>query len=324
MKVIKEVVGIDVAKDELVFRLGTKFENSETLFSQDLIVENNLNGFKILLKKVESLSKSKVKFVMEATGSYQEKLAFYLISKKQDLSIVLASRAKAYGRSLEFKSKTDKIDAKILAMMGLERALIPWEAPSPLMIELKAMTRLRKSFVDTKVEYQNKLHAKEVGYSVNQNIKKHLRKMIEHFNKEITKIEESILKLVKSDSEIYDNIRRVSGIKGVGEMSLIIIIAETDCFKLFSSMKQVASYSGLDVVLSESGKKARKSKISKKGNKYIRTALFMCALSASRYNKQMKQFKDRINERNSIKKVAITAISRKLLTLIYTIWISGE
>ena len=64
-------------------------------------------------------------------------------------------------------------------------------------------------------------------------------------------------------------------------------------------------------------------RITKKGNKYIRTAIFMPALCASRYNKQMKDLKLRLNERNNIKKVATIAIARKLLLLMFSVWKNG-
>jgi hypothetical protein len=80
----------------------------------------------------------------------------------------------------------------------------------------------------------------------------------------------------------------------------------------------------MDIKLDESGQIKRRSKMSKRGNKFIRHAVHMPALCAVQYNQQLKTFYQKLVERKKIKKIALTAVSRKLLCLIYTLWKKEE
>ena len=123
-----------------------------------------------------------------------------------------------------------------------------------------------------------------------------------------------------SDTAFYDKINRLQTIPGVSFITIICILAETNAFALVSNAKQLVSYAGLDIQFNQSGNKLGKTKISKKGNSFIRNALYMPALCSSRYNPAMKEFYLRLVEKKPAKKIAVTAVARKLLILIYTLW----
>ena len=93
---------------------------------------------------------------------------------------------------------------------------------------------------------------------------------------------------------------------------------------LFKNIRQLVSYSGLDIVSKESGNHQGKTRISKKGNARIRAALYMPAMTASRHNKTLKVFYEHINQGRTIKKQGLIAVMRKLLILIYTLWKKEE
>ena len=154
-------------------------------------------------------------------------------------------------------------------------------------------------------------------------------KAYEKLSKEIEKSIEACLsdieKLIKSDSELCGKIEKIGTIKGVGFITIVTIIAETKGFKLTTSRKQLASYAGLDVVERQSGIVSGKTKISKKGNSRIRAALYFPAVAASVHNKELREDYLRIVEKNpKYKKIGVTALQRKLLLLIYTLWKNGE
>ena len=107
-------------------------------------------------------------------------------------------------------------------------------------------------------------------------------------------------------------------------VTIIKVLAETNGFLLFKNIRQLVSYAGLDVVEKESGKYKGKTKISKKGNARLRTALYMPAMSASNHNKTLKTFYERVNESRTIKRQGLIAVMRKLLILIYTLWNKDE
>ena len=123
-----------------------------------------------------------------------------------------------------------------------------------------------------------------------------------------------------SDSSLYDKIAKLNTIPGISFMTIISILAETNAFVLVENAKQLVSYAGLDIQHNQSGLKDGKTRISKKGNSFIRNALYMPALCASRHNPDMKTFYTRLIERKPAKKIGITAVARKLLILMYILW----
>src|SRR5690606_36897958 len=89
----------------------------------------------------------------------------------------------------------------------------------------------------------------------------------------------------------------------------------------FCSAKQLVSYAGYDVVQRESGTSVKgKTRISKKGNRYIRNALYFPAMVACRHNSVLKEAYTRIIQKKPSKMVGQVAVQRKLLILMYTLW----
>jgi transposase len=118
-----------------------------------------------------------------------------------------------------------------------------------------------------------------------------------------------------------EKVQKLLTIKGVGLMTIATILAETLCFERFQNIKQLTSFAGYDVVQRESGTSIKgKTRISKKGNRYIRNALYFPAMVCCRYNPKMKETYTRINMKKSSKMIGQVAIQRKLLALIFTIW----
>ena len=110
-------------------------------------------------------------------------------------------------------------------------------------------------------------------------------------------------------------------IKGVGLLTVAIIVGETQGFSMIENRKQLTSYAGYDVVQKQSGTSLNgKTRISKKGNSHIRAALHMPSFVYIKYNKAVKMNYERINEQKQSKMIGVIAIQRKLLTLMYTLW----
>lgn len=323
MEIIKQVIGIDVSKDTLALSYGTINVNQEQQISKPIIVDNNPKGFKELMtfaKKSKGTSQAPLYFVMEATGVYYENLAYFLTEKHQKVVVILPNKTKNYSKTLDIKSKTDKLDAQMITRFGLERQMQLWHLPSPVMKALKSLTREHQSIKTMAAQVKNQLHAKE--YS-NQPLKQSLKRSqqtLSVFQKQLKEIERQIKELVEKDSDLNDRINKIGKIEGVGFMTIVSIIAETNGFALIENAKQLASYAGLDVVYNESGLKKHRTSISKKGNKFLRQAVYMPAISACRYNPRLKQLYIRLVIKKNIKKVAIIAVARKILLLIYTIY----
>ncbi|MBE9541089.1 MAG: IS110 family transposase [Proteobacteria bacterium] len=324
MEIIKQVIGIDISKDSFVCREGTIKTDQQTKISS----YREFNNTKASIRKFYKYAQDqKIKgvtqyFLMEATGVYYEALAYFLKSKGAHVIVVLPNKAKFFARTLSIKSKTDPIDAGILTQMGLEKVLNEWEPPSKLMKALKQLTREHLSLQERKTDAKNRIHAKTHSFQPGKDTIRRIKLEIKFYQRLIEEIEINIRTLLKSDIQMWSKIQNIQGVKGLGLMTIAKVLAETDAFALIQNGKQLTSYAGYDVVLKESGKYRGKTKISKKGNRHLRMSVYMPAISAIRSNPKMKTYYNRMLEKGKPKKVGIVAVARKLLLLIYYLWIN--
>lgn len=322
MKIIKQNVGIDISKQDLASCFIVLYEDGSLKIKGTRKFNNRTDGIKALLewaaKKADSFLS--LSFTMEPTGVYHENLAYYLNDQDQLVHIVLANRAKKYAESLQPKSKTDKLDSKSLAQMGVERKLELWNPGSPVYRKLKILTRERSALIKLRVMLKNQLEAMSHSSLTNKKSINRLKKLIKDFDNQETKIEKDIEAMVDKDPELKSKLLKVTTIPGIGFLTAITIIAETDGFALIKSIKQIVSYAGLDVKLRESGIWKGKAKISKAGNVHIRKALYFPAYSSIAHTVTYKLFYERLIEKKGVSMIASVAVQRKLLGLIYTLW----
>lgn len=326
--ITSESAGIDVSADTLQVRIGQKRDNDQLDYSPSKEFANNHSGFRKLYDwvcdKVDC--PRKLWFVMEATGVYYEQLAYFLDEMGANLCVLVPTRAKHYAKSLPVKSKTDEIDARLLARYGLERTPRRWQPASDKLRQIKALLRERQQLKKQRTRQKNRLHAARQAWKHPQNSIRRMVNHIRHINGYITEITEQLERLWTSDRQLADPIRRITEIAGVGVSTVLTVVAETNGFALVSNRNQLASYSGLDVVLDESGNHEGPTTISKHGNTHIRRAMYLPALSAIQHNKALRAFYQRLmdNYSDDQKKKAVTAVMRKLLLLIYSLWKSGQ
>jgi len=322
MKTIKQVIGIDVSKDTFHACLGsiTEFQTVQVLKQSSF--GNTEKGFKQFLswKEKHLLKDVPIWFVLEATGVYYESLAYYLDDKKENLSVLLPNKAKNFARSLDIKTKTDKVDAAMLCRIGLERVLPAWKIPTPLMKQIKALCREYKSLKSSAAKIKVRLHAFKHSYSPEKRSIVRLKQQLKLLVKQIAEVEKEIRSYIKKDQLLLNRINKIEQVKGLSLITIVTVIAETNGFASITCSKQLASYSGLDVVMNQSGMHNGRTRISKKGNRHIRSALYLPAMSAIRCNIRFRQFYNNIMQNHSCGKVGIVAVARKMLILIYTLW----
>jgi transposase len=290
--------------------------------------DNNPKGFSLLLEWVCQKNKKNAEllpgFTIEATGVYYEGLAYFLIENGYTVHVVLPNQSKKYGQSLGARSKTDKIDAQILAQMGLERKLNAWKPISSQFLNLKQLTRERDAIICEKTCVSNQLHAYRHQAKPNAASVRRAEKRIDLLKQDIAEIEKEIEALVASDQTLAKRLDFVLSIPGVGLLTAITVVAETNGFASITGIKQLTGFAGLDVKIAESGKWKGKSKISKQGNCYIRKAMLFPAFSKIKKHEKTKKYYERLVEKKGLKMVAAVAVQRKLLGLIYTLWKKQE
>lgn len=324
VNILKQNIGIDISMENFDATFVSLTNEQEIIIKGEKKFANSLKGFKAFYKWTEARKDKDIpiSFTMEATGVYYEELAYFLKEQKEVVHVVLPIKAKKFIESLDGNSKTDKIDAKKLGQMGCERKLRTWELLSPNLRKLKMLTRERDSLIQEGTVIKNQLHAiKHSSMFLKDSVKRY-DKRIEFLKKQIKQIEKEINLLIDQDDELKNKIQKITTIPGVGIITAVIIISDTNGFASIKSIKQLSIYAGLDVKLSQSGKWKGKPKISKKGNSHIRKALYFPAFSIVRYSKCYNMFYKRIEDKNNKSKcmIAYVAVQRKILGLIYTIW----
>ena len=322
-KIVKQVVGIDVAQKELVVFLGRMYDDWSPELYANKIFANTDKGMEALVLWVKKQTDDQVpvRFVMEATGVYHEALAYFLEEKGYELSIVLPNKISNYMRTLEVKTITDKTASQAIAMFGLERKLDKWKRPKDIYRKLRQLTRERDQVIEERTIVKNQLHADQTEAWPNKTSLKRIKDRISMLNKQEKEIKDEIITLIAQDDEMKKIIVIICSLPGIGLLTAAIVLAETNGFDLIRNRRQLASYAGFDVKEKQSGTSIKgKSHISKKGNKYLRKAMHLPALTAIRHNERFKAIFARLVSKHGIKMKAAVAIQRKLLEMIYTLY----
>lgn len=322
-KVLKQVVGIDVAQKELVVCLGRMFDDLSYELVANSVFKNTDAGFIALINWVNKLTIKDIylRFVMEATGVYHESFAYYLNDNHYELTIVLPNKISNFMRTLESRTITDKTCAQAIAQFGLEKKLAPWVRPNATFKVLQQLSRERDQLVDERTVVKNRLHAEKAEGKPNQSSIERLLARIKFMNGQEKAIKDEIKKVVSTDEILKKDIKNICTIPGVGDITAVVAIAETNGFELINSSKQLVSYAGLDIKEKQSGTSVKgKPKISKKGNKNLRKAMHMPSLSAVKYIQPHREMYIRLVGKSGIKMQALIAVQRKILVLIYTLY----
>ena len=322
-KIVKQVLGIDVSQKELVVCLGRMYDDWTPELYAHKTFGNNIKGFITLLLWIKKLTDPSIvtRFVMEATGVYHESLAYYLEAQVFEVSIVLPNKISNYARTLDTKTVTDKTASEAITLFGLERKLDLWKKPKDIFKQLQQLTRERDQVVAERTMVKNQLHAEKAGALANKKSITRIMKRIDLLNKQDKEITGEIAAIIKGDKEIQQLAIVLCSLPGIGLLTFAIVLAETNGFDLIRNKKQLTSYAGLDVQEKQSGTSIKgKPRISKKGNKYLRKALHLPALSAIRHDERFKAIFVRLVSKHGIKMKAAVAVQRKLLEMMFTLY----
>ena len=319
---MKECIGIDVSKKELQVALVAG-KDSRVKVTASRKFQNNEAGFK------ELLNWSSVKvcdpdclYVMEATGTYHENLTDFLYAHSVPVCVELPNKIMHFGKSLNLKTKTDKVDATLIAKYGLERRPSLWRPMTENFSEMRSVSRLLMSLKKDRARYKNRLSALSSTSRSPEAVLTKVSELIDQMDSMVKELEDKLLELAGQTPEFMERVGKIAKVKGVRELTIIAVLCETNGFRMMRNVRQVVSYAGLDVVGYESGTISRPGRISKKGNPRLRHLLYQPGMVAGHFGPpSIVNLYNRVVERNpKHKKKAIVAAERKLLILIYTLW----
>lgn len=296
-------VGLDVCKawiDVYVHPCGQSYR-----------VANSKPGLKRLRQKLKGLRVALV--VAEATGKFHQLAQRSLHAAGFAVAIVNPLRARLFAEAKGELAKTDKIDARMLAIMGecFKPAARP---PAPESVaELQELVRARRTATTQKTAIENQFGATE-----GKVLAKHLASLLRAIETHIERLDAEIAARIAADPALQRRFDIVTSIPGIGQvtgMTLVACLTELGAL----SAKAITMLVGLAPVASDSGATSGYREI-RAGREHVRSPLYLAALSAARYNPGMKTFYKRLTtEKGKCAKKALTAVARKLVVLANTL-----
>jgi len=303
-------VGIDVSAKELVVAtISAEQAMSVTSWS------NCGAGHEKLIQYLRAL-RGQVRVCLEASGNYSLDIALALSRAGAWLhvSVVNPRCARRFAESLGKRSKTDPVDAQVLAEYAARMPLEPWSAPSANALKLRALTRTIAALVRMCTQHKNRQHALEVSEALPAMLVSELARQQGYTEKRIARLRRQAVCLVEKDAQLAPRYRHLLTIPGVGEATALAVLAEVAVLPDTLDERQWVAYSGLDPRHHVSGSSVeQKPRISKAGNRQLRAALYMSALVAVQHDPALRGFYQRLVGRGKPKLVAIVAVMRKLL-----------
>lgn len=304
----KITIGIDIAKQK--FDVAYKLPDQRWRQSK---FPNTSEGFQELLKWLESDSSEGIHAVMEATGRYGEDLALFLYLEGHQVSIVNPAQIKYYGRSLLRRSKTDKIDSRLIAEFAERHDLALWEPLSTSLQALKELVRCLNVFKRDGTQTSNRLEAAKDSM-VRALHKKHL----DYIREQIKDLESTIKDLIKKDPSLEKQVGLLGSIPGIGIVSALNLLAELPDLKTFKYAKQLAAYAGLNPSIRTSGSSVKgRESMSKMGSHLLRKVLYLPAMSLMGRKTAMSPLIDKLRSRGKKGKVIVGAVMHKLIHIIF-------
>jgi transposase len=183
--------------------------------------------------------------------------------------------------------------------------------------------RLMDNQLKRRTATKNKIHGEKVLGIPSKFVYRSLTKTKKYLEKELKGIEDKLLSLVKQDHQKQPAL--LQSIPGIGTKIALFLIVVTDGFKKFETASQLYSYAGITPTIKESGSSARgRARISKVGNKKLRNLLFLFSFSTYKNNKACREIFERITNKGKSKKLALIAVSNKLLKQAFVISKSGN
>lgn len=297
-------LGIDVAKSKLdcALRLANgKFKNK--------VIDNNLPGFKLLSEWLVKQHVTTLHICMEATGVYWEAVAEYLADQGMLVSVINPAQIKAFGKSHGVRSKTDKIDARLIAQFCAEHHPKAWQAPAPAERALRAMVLRLEALQIMRTQKSNRLLVARDA------VKPGITSHIEWLDKEIKALAKKISEHLDNDPDLKNKQALLDSVPGLGERSIATFLAFYANPERFGNARRATAFAGLEPRHHESGSSVKRPP---------RKAFYMPAMVTLYKTAWGKRFRERLAAAGKPPKLIIGAMMRKLIHVAFGVLKSGK
>jgi transposase len=304
---VNAVLGIDIAKAKFQVTLltadGTRRHKS---------CPNTAAGWQQLADWLQHQRVTQVHACLEATGTYGDALATWLSDAGHVVSVVNPAVIHAYARTQLMRSKTDRIDADLIAHFTATQRPAAWTPPAAEVRQLQALVRRLDALHGMRTQEANRLAAGVVVADVRASIEAVLASL----DAQIAHVQALIRQHLDQHPGLRAQRDLLTTLPGIGETTAAVLLAEL-FDKRYSSARQAAAFAGLVPRLIESGTLRRRSRLSKIGSARIRKALYFPAVAALRWNPTVRAVRDRLRAAGKPTMVIIGAAMRKLIHLAF-------
>lgn len=303
--------GIDVSAEELILVIR---KNATPYKAQKFT--NTPADRKRLVDKLVNLTGIIV--CLEATGVYHFDLSIALHDAGVALMVVNPKASHNFARALMKNSKTDAVDAETLAQYAERMDFVAWTRPSPEKIALRSFARRIDALTRQKAAAKNQLHALTATKETPEAVLCDVSLSISQLEKRIDDLSRDARTFIEKHQELLRTFQLLVSIKGVAQTSAIALMGELLLLPPDLSHREWVKFAGLDPRAFDSGKSVHKqARLAKAGNRYIRLALYMPALSAKQHDPYVKAYFQHLVDNGKKPLQAVCAVMRKLLHAIH-------
>lgn len=306
-------LGIDIskAKFDVALAVNKKFRTK--------VFDNTSKGFAALDAWLLQHGVQRTHACMEATHVYWEALAQHLSQAGHHVAVINPALAKAHAQSLGLRTKTDAVDAKMLADFARSKEPPAWQAPPAAEQRLRALVLRHQALTDMQTQEKNRREG--LREDVRESLETHLRWLDE----ELSRLEKAIKQTVDDDDDLRGKRDLLDSIPGLGERSIPTLLAYGICHERFDHARQFVAFAGLNPCIHESGSSVRgRPRLSKMGHASLRRALYMPAVVALHRTKWGKRYRERLEANKKKPMVIIGAMMRKLAQVAFGVIKSGR
>lgn len=308
-------VGIDISKRFFDAAVKVKSKLRHRQFP------NTPAGFASFNEWLRKYEVSGAHFCMEATSVYWEKLAYFLAGLGERVSVVNPTCVRRFAQSALKRTKTDKVDAIVIA--EFTTALQPdiWTPPSAAVKQLQNLMRRMHALSKMRQQEKNRL-AMEID---DVDIRSSVERILKGFDQEIARLKRKVESVIAKTEELRRQRDLLVSIPGIGDETAMVILSEVPAIQHFKNAKQLAAFAGLTPKEFRSGDMIRgRTKLSKTGSGRLRAALYMPTVSAKAANPILRKFYANLLANGKPPMVALCACMRKLLHIVFGVLKTGR
>jgi transposase len=307
---MKNYIGIDVSKSTIDVYDGKKsykFENNETGFNQIISLSEEIKNTIL---------------IFEPTGIYSYALTNFCSTYKIKVVMVGPKESRDFARSLKVRSKTDKIDAKVLYkyQSHIEPKMVKVPTVNHQALKIQEMLNIYEGILSAKQKFKNQIESTSKEH---KDLVRTIKRMIDNLELEAQKLFNKIELLLLKNEKIKSKYNAISTIPSIGQKSALYLAAFFLKYPL-ANAKELTALMGLDPVMKDSGTYRGKQRISKHGGQQLRNLLYLPTLCAIQHNDRIKAFYEGLTSRAKTKKLAVIASMRKLILMAFSLFKSEE